>query len=65
MVAIGPQCRYYYGRTWQFGVFYPTKVAYRVFPPPINIGGFLLMNSQVSPMYGVVCVGLDRIRIRY
>jgi len=32
-VAIGPQGRYYV-QAWQFGVFYPTKVAYRVFPPP-------------------------------
>ena len=32
-VAIGPQGRCYV-QAWQFGVFYPTEVAYRVFPPP-------------------------------
>ena len=32
-VAVGPQGRCYV-RTWQIGVFYPTEVAHRVFPPP-------------------------------
>jgi len=32
-VAIGPQGRGYV-QAWQFGVFHPTKVAHRVFPPP-------------------------------
>ena len=32
-VAVGPQGRRY-GRTWQIGVFHPTEVAHRVFPPP-------------------------------
>jgi hypothetical protein len=32
-VAVGPQGRCYV-RTWQIGVFYPTGVTYRVFPPP-------------------------------
>jgi hypothetical protein len=32
-VAVGPQGRRY-RRTWQIGVFHPTEVAHRVFPPP-------------------------------
>jgi hypothetical protein len=41
-VAIGLQGCYYI-RIWQIGVFYPTEVAYRVFPPP-NCRGFLPVN---------------------
>ena len=41
-VVIGLQGRCYI-QAWQFGVFYPTKVAYRVFPPPIY-RGFLPVN---------------------
>jgi hypothetical protein len=36
-VAIGPQGRCYV-QAWQFWGFYPTEVAYRVFPPPIYQG---------------------------
>ena len=45
-------------------VFHPTEVAYRVFLPPTQLQGFLLVNYKFSPCDGVVCVGLDRIRIR-
>ena len=31
-----------------WGFFYPTKVAYRVFPP-LNCRGFLPVNIQVFP----------------
>jgi len=48
----------------KLGVFYPTKVAYRVFPSPIQ-QGFLSVNLQVfPPATASVCVGLDRICIR-
>jgi len=33
-VAVGPQGRCYV-QAWQFGVFHPTEVAHRVFPPLI------------------------------
>ena len=46
-IAVGPQGRCYM-RTWQIGVFYPTEVAYRVFPP-LNCRGFLPVNTQVFP----------------
>ena len=46
-IAVGPQGRYYV-RTWQIGVFHPTEVAYRVFPP-LNCRGFLPVNTQVFP----------------
>ena len=39
-VAVGPRGRCYV-RTWQTGVFHPTEVAHRVFPPP-TIGFFFL-----------------------
>ena len=48
-VAVGPQGRRY-GRTWQIGVFYPTEVAYRVFPPLTQLQGFLPINTQVFPL---------------
>jgi len=49
----------------KLGVFHPTKVAYRVFPSPIQ-QGFLPVNLQVfPPATASVCVGLDRIRIRH
>ena len=38
--AVGPQGRCYV-QTWQFGVFHPTEVAHRVFPPP-TVGFFFL-----------------------
>ena len=40
-VAVGPQGRRCYVQLWQFGVFHPTEVAHRVFPPP-TIGFFFL-----------------------
>jgi hypothetical protein len=46
-VAIGLQGRCYI-QTWQIEVFYPTEVAYRVFPP-LNCRGFLPVNTQVFP----------------
>ena len=46
-VAVGLQgCCYI--QIQQIGVFYPTKVAYRVFPP-LNCRGFLPVNTQVFP----------------
>jgi hypothetical protein len=36
-VAVGPQGRGYV-QAWQFGVFHPTEVAHRVFPPPTYQG---------------------------
>ena len=55
-VAVGPQGRSYV-RTWQIGVFHPTEVAHRVFPPPTQLQGFLHVNYKFSPCDGVVCVG--------
>ena len=30
--------------------FHPTEVAYRVFPPPTQLQGFLPVNTQVFPL---------------
>jgi hypothetical protein len=61
-VAVGPQGRGYV-QAWQFGVFHPTEVAHRVFPSP-PIARVFSRQYYFSLVYGVVCVGLDRIRIR-
>jgi len=61
-VAVGPQGRYYV-QAWQIGVFHPPEVAYRVFPSPL-IARVFSRQYYFSLVYGVVCVGLDRIRIR-
>ena len=55
-VAVGPQGRCYV-QAWQIGVFHPTEVAHRVFPPPTQLQGFLPVNYKFSPCDGVVCVG--------
>src|ERR1700679_2161475 len=56
-VAVGPQGRCYM-RTWQIGVFHPTEVAHRVFPPPTQLQGFSSCKyTSFSPCDGVVCVG--------
>jgi hypothetical protein len=46
-VAVGSQGRNYV-RIWQIGVFHPTKVAYRVFPP--LTAGFSSCKLQVFPL---------------
>jgi len=46
-VAVGPQGRGYV-QAWQFGVFHPTEVAHRVFPPPTI--GFSSCKLQVFPL---------------
>jgi hypothetical protein len=47
-IAVGLQGRYYV-QIWQFGVFYPTEVAHRVFPSP-NCRVFLHIKYKFFPL---------------